>query len=217
MAAHFYGQVLTRAGQTTRDDPVDIFIGTDHLRLPQNMIRFEEQRRTGVAERVDLALTWPELSGYTEALRARFQAAGDEGRLIFLQLSQSTMSRDMSGRIDPIYTRLYEGAPWPGPAGLTAHALKKTAGYGDDILLTGTDVNGRPYAVRCVLLAQAQSASNADCQRDLHVGRDLTLLYRFSSQLLPHWQSIDAALVRFVSARLIPDPAQIDVGNTLRP
>lgn len=48
--------------------------------------------------------------------------------LIFLQISQSTMSRDMSGRVEPIYRHLFEGEAQPGPAGLTLHNMKQNSG-----------------------------------------------------------------------------------------
>lgn len=222
LAARWSGGALMLAGQSERRDLLDILIGDDHLRLPANMIRFEEQRRAGVAERVDLYLAWPELEGYSAALRSRFDAPGDQGRLIFVQLSQSTMSRDMSGRVEPIYRHLMEGPEHPGPAGLTAQALKKSSGFGGDVLLTGTDADGALYAIRCALPVAPDPTTNADCQRDVHVGRDLTMLYRFSSQLLPQWQAIDAALRRFVSASLTPDMTrpdmtQNDPGDALRP
>ena len=76
-------------------------IGQDHIRLPANTIRFEEQRRPGRTERVDLYLTWPEMNGYSNDERIRFNDATRPESLIFLNLSQSTMSRDMSGRLAP--------------------------------------------------------------------------------------------------------------------
>ncbi|OLP55355.1 hypothetical protein BJF92_22625 [Rhizobium rhizosphaerae] len=217
LGASWYGGALRLAGQSEQRVPLDILIGDDHLRLPANMIRFEDQRRAGMAERVDLYLAWPELEGYSAALRSRFDAPDDQGRLIFVQLSQSTMSRDMSGRVEPIYRHLLEGPARPGPAGLTAQTLKKTSGFGEDVLLTGTDADGALYAVRCALPVAPGKTTNADCQRDVHVGRDLTMLYRFSSQLLPQWQAIDAGLRRFVSASLISDMSQNDSGDALRP
>ncbi|OBZ96396.1 membrane protein [Pararhizobium polonicum] len=204
LAGRWYGDRLALAGHTTSTEANDIFIGQDHLRLPSNVIRFEQQRITGIAERADLYLTWPGLQGYTDETRARFNDVNHPESLIFLDISQSTMSRDMSGRIEPIYQHLFEGAPLPGPAGLVRHDMKANSGYGQEVFFTANRDSDTPYAVRCILPATPDLSTSADCQRDIHAGRDLVVLYRFSSQLLPQWQAIDSAVVTFMNDRLVP-------------
>lgn len=188
------GERIALAGHTESMELFDIVIGQDHLRLPANVIRFEEQRRTGRAERADLYLTWPEMEGYANERRARFNDIGRAESLIFLHLSQSTMSRDMSGRLAPIYAQLFEGRPEPGPAGLSMHRLKENSGYGEEVFFTARLPDGSDYAVRCMMPASESQSSSADCQRDIHIGRDLSVLYRFSSRLLPQWQAMEAGV-----------------------
>ncbi|OJF95459.1 hypothetical protein [Pararhizobium antarcticum] len=206
MAGRWFGQNLAQAGHTASTQTTDIFIGQDHLRLPANVIRFEDQRITGTAERTDLYVTWPQLEGYTDGNRHLFNDVDHPENLIFLQISQSTMSRDMSGRLEPIYKHLFEGAPAPGPAGLSRQAMKKKSGYGDEIMFTAEKAGVPPYAVRCILPQSPAFSTSADCQRDIHAGRDLVVLYRFSSQLLPQWQAIDKAIQDFVATRLVTTP-----------
>ncbi|MBP1856581.1 hypothetical protein [Rhizobium herbae] len=204
IAGRWYGNNLALAGHTTSSEANDIFIGQDHLRLPSNVIRFDQQRMTGVAERADLYLTWPGLQGYTDETRTLFNDVNHPESLIFLDVSQSTMSRDMSGRIEPIYQHLFEGSPLPGPAGLVRHEMKENSGYGQEVFFTANRGRDTPYAVRCILPAAPAMSTSADCQRDIHAGRDLVVLYRFSSQLLPQWQAIDSAVVKFMNDRLVP-------------
>ena len=102
IAGRVLGERIALAGHTENAEPVDVVIGQDHIRLPANTIRFEEQRQTGRTERVDLYLTWPEMRGYSNADRGRFNDANRPEGLVFLNLSQSTMSKDMSGRMGPI-------------------------------------------------------------------------------------------------------------------
>lgn len=204
IAGRWYGENLALAGHTTSTEANDIFIGQDHLRLPSNIIRFDQQRMTGVAERADLYLTWPGLEGYTDETRTLFNDVNHPESLIFLEVSQSTMSRDMSGRIEPIYQHLFEGEARPGPAGLVRHEMKENSGYGQEVFFTANRDGGTPYAVRCILPATSAMSTSADCQRDIHAGRDLVVLYRFSSQLLPQWHAIDSAVAKFMSDRLIP-------------
>ncbi|MDX3926985.1 MAG: hypothetical protein QHC90_14420 [Shinella sp.] len=198
-----FGERIALAGHTESTEEFDIFIGQDHLRLPANVIRFEEQRQTAIAQRADLYLTWPEMQGYSDATRMRFNDAGRPESLVFLQISQSTMSRDMSGRVEPIYSHLFEGQARPGPAGLALHQLKESSGYGGETLLTGALADGSTYAVRCLLPQSDALSTGADCQRDIHVGRDLSVLYRFSSRLLPHWQTMETAVRSYIDGRLV--------------
>ncbi|WP_275790872.1 hypothetical protein [Pararhizobium gei] len=203
VAGRWYGENLALAGHTTSVAENDIFIGQDHLRLPSNAIRFEGQRATGLSERVDLYLTWPDMNGYTDETRALFNDVSKPDSLIFLEVSQSTMSRDMSGRLEPIYRHLFDGAPSPGPAGLTRHSMKANSGYGAEVFFTAPGATKALYAVRCLIPDIADASTSADCQRDIHAGSDLVVLYRFSSQLLPQWQAIDAAVLDYINGKLV--------------
>jgi hypothetical protein len=202
------GERMALGGHTESREMYRVAIGQDRLTLAANTIRFGEQRHSGRAERIDLYLAWPELAGYSKDIKARFDDASNPDSLLFLQLSQSTMSRDMSGRLEPIYSRLFDGKAEPGPFGLTLHRLKPNSGYGREVILTAPrDGSSPPYVVRCLLPAPGEPATSGDCQRDIRAGEDLTVLYRFSSTLLRDWQHIDAAVQSFVAARLVKDPS----------
>lgn len=196
------GEELARGGNTESREVHHVIVGQDTLTLPANVIRFETQRKSGRAESVSIYLSWPDLAGYSRANAAAFSDPHRSDRLIFAEFSQSVMSRDMSGRVEPIYSKLFTGAPTKGPAGLTVHILSKKSGFGDERLLTATLPDGGIYAVRCLLPADGQASTSADCLRDVRVGRDLTLLYRFSSALLPQWREIDRAIQQFAATHI---------------
>ncbi|WP_117191097.1 hypothetical protein [Rhizobium terrae] len=202
IAGRWFGERIALAGHTDSTEQFSIRIGQDTLDLAANTIRFRDQRLNGSAERVDLYLTWPELKGYEPDLRSRFDDVAQSSSLVFLQLSQSTMSRDMSGRLDPIYSKLFEGAPQEVNFGLTLHRLQADSGYGSEVVLTAPRPGGPDYVVRCLLPGEGERPTSGDCQRDIHVGQDLSVLYRFSSTLLGDWQHIDAAVRSFVETRL---------------
>lgn len=202
VGGHWLGQRLSLAGHTTSTKTFNVVIGEDSLRLAANTIRFPSERVDGVTERVDLYLTFPELQGYSETNRLDFNDISRSASLVFLQLTQSTMSRDMSGRLQPIYSHLIEGKPFAGPHGLTAYRLRADAGYGGEVLLTAPRIGKPDYVVRCVLPPTPEKATNGDCQRDVKIGNDLSLLYRFSSNLLGDWDHIDASLQTFVETHL---------------
>jgi len=204
LAGRWMGEQMSLAGHTDSSETFTITIGQDRLRLTANTMRFEEQRKNGAAERADLYFLWPEMAGYSADLRARFDDLDLLDGLIFVQLTQSTMSRDMSGRVEPIYQHLYDGPAEKGPHGLALHHLKSETGYGKEVLLTAPRPGQSDYAVRCIIPDEGAPASSGDCQRDIHVGRDLTVLYRFSSKLLRHWSSIDQAIRTQIEASLRP-------------
>ncbi|MBB3318898.1 MULTISPECIES: hypothetical protein [unclassified Rhizobium] len=199
----WFGARISLAGNTDSTAPITLTIGRDTLRLPENTLRFPSQRRDGLSERADLYLTWPEMQGYSKEHRERFDDIAQSSGLIFLQIAQSTMSKDMSGRLEPIYSHLIEGESVPFANGMTLHHLRGDAGYADEVLLTAPSADAPAYVVRCALPLTPQTASSGDCQRDIRVGRDLTVLYRFSSAHLPDWDHIDAAIRHFVEARLV--------------
>ena len=196
-----YGAQLALAGHSDSLDTYEITIGRDQVHLTANTIRFEPQRRNGAAERVDLQLHWPSMEGYSRARRLAFDDVTQAQPLIFLQISQSTMSRDMSGRVEPIYRHLLTGPSETGPAGLELHHFKPGTGFEGEVLLTGTATDVDVYAVRCLIPSDDKLASSSDCQRDIHVGEDLSVLYRFSSRLLVDWKQIDAAVRTYITER----------------
>lgn len=202
------GDTIALAGHTTSLDVFNITIGPDQLALTANTIRFPQARMHGATDRIDLYLAWPEMTGYSAEMSQRFNDLSRPGQLIFIQLGQSTMSRDMSGRLEPIYKDLFEGAEKPLAAGLVLHHLRRDSGYTGEVMITGKR-NGEPdYAVRCILPEAPHLATNADCQRDIFVGRDLTVLYRFSSTLLQEWQAVDDTVSAYIDARLVRPEAQ---------
>lgn len=203
VTGRWFGARVSLAGNTDSTAAVMLTIGRDTLQLSENTLRFPSQRRSGTAERADLYLAWPQMQGYSKQNRDRFDNVAESADLVFLQITQATMSRDMSGRFEPIYSHLIEPTSEPFPNGMTLHRLRPDAGYGSEVLLTAPR-NGQPdYVVRCLLPASPQMATSGDCQRDIKIGRDLSVLYRFSSRHLAEWDHIDAAIAQFVEARLV--------------
>ncbi|WP_301557805.1 hypothetical protein [Rhizobium sp. SSA_523] len=209
LGGRWYGQQLTLAGHTASTEIFDIAIGNDRLRTPANIIRFPEQRRSGAAERLNLYLTWPDMQGYSLERRERFDQLSFADSLLFLEITEATMSRDMSGRLEPIYQRLFDKEPVDAGHGLMLHHLRSESGYGDEVILTGKRPGRPDYVVRCILApaketggSGRETSGSGDCQRDIHMGSGLNVLYRFSSSRLGEWDHIDAAITAFVGSRL---------------
>lgn len=187
------GRSIALAGHTESTRVHEIVIGNDVLRAPANAIRFERGRRDGVAANLQLYLRWPDMRGYSAAARDDFNHAGGSRNILFLSFEPRIMSRDMSGRLQPIYRALIEPRAHEGPGGLALHPFTAASGYLDEMLVVGPEEAGGRFVARC-LTGPAAAESLADCERDLFVGEELVLVYRFPSSLLPQWRLLEASV-----------------------
>ena len=202
------GDRLADGGHTTSQDIRHIIIGQDVLALHENIIRFQQQRRSGPADKVNVYLSWPAMRGYSRDNASIFSDPARSASLIFAEFAQSVMTRDMTGRLDPIYRRLFRGKPRPGPAGLEIHTLDAAHGFGPEVLVTGRRRSGEMFVARCILPGSGETSTSADCQRDVHVGHDLTMIYRFSAKRLGDWSALDTAMHDFALRALDPGEDQ---------
>jgi hypothetical protein len=203
VAGRWLGTRLAMAGFTDSTEILDVFIGQDHLKLPANVVRTDIQRKTGTAEQIDLVLTWPELEGYTQENRSRFYDVTAAGSLLFVEISQRTMTHDMAGRFEPIYKLLLQPQAEAGPAGLVRYNFKDDSTYHGEVLFVSAPGTDPAFAIRCTLPAENQQASNTDCQYDTDAGQDLTVMPRYSKHLLPQWKEIDTAIKTYIKQHIV--------------
>jgi hypothetical protein len=199
------GSRIALGGHSDRVTPHEIVIGNDVMVVPENMIRLPEQRRGGVAERLDLYLSWPHLAGYNADEAATFNGSAGAPRLVFLSFEERVMSRDMAGRYEPIYKFLTEGAGTDGPMALTRYKLQAKAGYLNEVLYVGPEqYNGRRFIARCI--EDSTEHLIAPCERDIQVGTNLSAVLRFPSDLLGDWRALDAAIPVFIGGLVRTPP-----------
>lgn len=200
-AGRLFGSTIAMAGYTDDASLREIVIGNDVVSAPANTIRFERARRDGVAPRLDLYLRWPSLDGFSNEARDDFNNVSGRKTIVFVAFEQRMMSRDMSGRFAPIYDFLIEKPGRTGPAELTVYDFTEKSGYMNEQLMVAPRPGGDPYVARC-LRPEASEEALAPCERDIQVGSDLSVTYRFSRELLPEWRNLDAEITRKV-ARMI--------------
>lgn len=199
------GRYIATVGHTEDMTRHAIRIGDTTLAIPANMIRFGEQRRDGEAVRVELYVKWPEMTGYTHADRDAFNNRRDTREIVFMTIEERQMSHDMSGRLEPIYRQLIELPGAPGPAaGLRVYAFSPDSGYVGETLIVGGRQGSEPFVARC-LTGDAAATSLAGCERDVHIGKELSLTYRFPQRMLQSWQALDAAVLARTAELLRPD------------
>ena len=201
VGGQWIGRSIALAGHTEDATPREIVIGNNVLVVPANTIRFEDDRRDGIASSLRLYLRWPDLHGYDAQTRDDFNHVNGSRNIIFVSFEQQIMSRDMSGRFDPIYAKLIEPTGTPGPGGVVLHDFKPQSGYLDESLAVGPANVGRRFVARC-LKGMVATESLADCERDLVVGDRLVLVYRFPSHLLGEWQRLDESLLAYARKAL---------------
>ena len=182
------------AGYTDDHTNREIVIGNNVIDVPANFIRFERARRDGVASRLDLYMRYPEMDGYSASARDDFNGVGGKKNIIFLSFEEQIMSRDMSGRFAPIYSRLIAQPAAPGPGGTTLYSFKPKTGYLNEVLAVAQRAGKDPFVARC-LSGPSAGESLAPCERDVLVGDGLSLTYRFPMELLGQWQALDAAIM----------------------
>ena len=103
------------------------------------------------------------------------------------------MSRDMSGRFAPIYDTLIVKPGRPAQAGVTLYDFVAKSGYLNEILAVAERPGQEPFVARC-LTGRSAEESLAPCERDIQIGDNLSITYRFASQLLTDWRRLDAAV-----------------------
>lgn len=199
------GRSIAMGGHTDDTSLAEVVIGNDVLSVPRNMIRFETARLGGVAVRLDLYLRWPDLQGYSDAARADFNHADGAPNIVFLSLTPRMMSRDMSGRYVPIYAQLTEPTAQTLPGGLAVRQFLPASGYQNEILVTAPRPDGTTWVARC-LDGPSAAESLAPCERDVHVGADLSLSYRFPRELLVDWHALDEAVVKRIEGLIRTTP-----------
>jgi hypothetical protein len=115
------------------------------------------------------------------------------------------MSRDMSGRFEPIYKFLIEGAGTAGPAGLTRYLLPAKAGYLNEALYVGPLEGAARFVARCS--EEEKENLIAACERDMQAGGNLSATMRFPVELLGEWRALDSALGPLISRLVKTQPS----------
>lgn len=198
---HFSG-MIAMAGNTEDTTIREIVTGNNVFHVPSNMIRYERQRADGAQDKLELYVRWPDMTGYKRVHADDFNNASGRHNIVFLTFQEQIMSRDMSGRVEPIYRDLIIEPGIAGPGGLTMHGFKEKTGYLDELLVLGSRKGEPPFAARC-LAGEAARQSMAACERDVHVGDHLSLTYRFSRDLLADWRRLDAGVVSLANKLLV--------------
>ncbi len=190
-SAHHFGGDLSRAGHSNSTQELEIVVANNVLNVKENVIRFPKQRQAGVHDRIELYLHWPTLSGYTDELGDVFNNSGNMEELVFLSIEPRTMSFDMSGRLEPIYSLYFDGLAVEDRTGLIRQPLSESGGFIDEDMFYEAN-SPYPFTVRCV--REISKIGTPMCMRDIHIGTDLMVTYRFNKRFLKDWMKLDQSV-----------------------
>lgn len=200
LALDAYRDRMALTGLTVDPMPVALAIAGERLSIPANTLRIAATRRGGPVERVDLALHWPTLSGYSIDLADDFAEDLPSAPIVFATIAPRESALDATDRLDALYAHFFAGKAVAGPSGLVGRHLTADSGYAGEIVYFAPGVP-RPFVARC--LAEATAEMPATCLRDINFGRGLSLLYRFNRDLLADWQALDKGLRGFAEDSLV--------------
>ena len=196
-----FGHSISMGGHTDAATLREVLIGATAVVVAENMIRFAELRHDGSAPRLDLYAHWPDLEGYSAVASGDFNHISVSRRIIFMTIEEQSMSRDMSGRLEPIYRSLIDMPGRRGPADLTIYDFGPKSGYVDETLVVAESQGGMPFVARC-LTGRNATESLAPCERDIEIADNLSLTFRFPSDFFPEWRELEAAIRSKVNSLL---------------
>lgn len=199
LTVHLFGAEIARAGFSTDPTARQIVIGNDVLDVPGNVIRFRAQRRSQSLQRLDLHYFWPEMTGYSDRLAAEFDQPRINPAILFVTIEPRMMTQDMTGRIEPIYSKFMEGPEVDAGHGLKRRKLSAAGGFASEELWYEAQ-SPYPFAARC--LGSDDPLATPYCLRDFHAGQDLSVTYRFHRSLIGEWMALDRAIRSEVKAML---------------
>jgi hypothetical protein len=178
-------------GQAADATPITMYVGTERLTIPANMVRFAGQREVGPHERIDLAVHWPSLEGYTLDRREDFLDGSADAPVLFLTVRTRQTATDSAGRFVTVYRHFLEEEALPAPEGLVGRLLSAGSGLAGEEVYFQPDA-ASPFATHC--LAPDASGYPPLCLTEFHAGADLSVQVRFRKGLLDDWAGIrDAA------------------------
>jgi hypothetical protein len=210
IAGRMFGGQVMLGGNSVSTAIHEIVIANAVLNVPENYIRHSDQRSPGVKAELDLYAVLPALDGYSRKNKVFFNnEQTGVSQLLFITIEPQQMSRDMSGRFDPIYRQLIDPMPEnTATEGLESYTFKKDrAIFANERLFVGARGEDRPFVARCITGADGDQAI-APCERDVFLANDLSVKYRFPFWLLKDYRTLDAQVIGLIEKMITKSPVQ---------
>ena len=165
---------------------LDITVGTAHLRLPENLVRYPEQRVSSNLNTVNLAVNWPDFSPIVAP--SNLMNVGDmQAQKIFITIEPAEDTLPPEQRPSSLYSRFLTTDINDSQNQLVTRVFKAGSPYAGEVLHIAPP-NGESFAARCQI-TKAPEARPEHCLWQLRMNK-LDISVRFSEELLPEWEAL---------------------------
>ncbi|WP_316859899.1 hypothetical protein [uncultured Cohaesibacter sp.] len=195
----YFGPQLIKSPYSTETTEREVEIAGIQFLVPENMIRFEEQRNQYQLKQLDLVMLWPDFIGFNREQQIEFSDTSDQSNLVFVSISQPAEVISSSDRLFTVYSQYFDGKPTKGPATLIGFSMSKDSGFDGETIYFKPD-STEPFVARCI---EERDGNPAICMRDIAWGDEIQVSYRFRPHLLKNWQRLDHTLLLKLSELLV--------------
>lgn len=159
-----------------------VSVGGMPLIVPQDLIRFDHQKKDGVQERLDLAVPWNESNA--------------DQVMVFISITPKDEALPPPQRVSSVYKRLLSPEIESGPSNLAMRRFRSGSGYDGETLVYDPQ-NPGGYFARCAPQAVGQPAS---CLREIRINEKIDVVIRFPQTLLADWTLLERNTNALLSA-----------------
>ncbi|NRG18116.1 hypothetical protein HPQ64_10485 [Rhizobiales bacterium] len=182
---------------TQNQRAITINLAGQRLEIPANMIRERAQRQTAIKlESIELAVVWPEMTGYEARLASAFTDTGVTSPRVLISLQADRRTAGTYQRLETVYRLLASGPATEGEDGLSRLPLSQAESDASDFIAYSPPEEA--FAARCFV--PADTRLSAECRREFRVGPDLMASYRFRPVHLKDWRVLDRSIAALVAS-----------------
>jgi hypothetical protein len=198
----------TNPRASARDRPIQMTIGVDTFKIPENYTVFAKSRRGGVQDNVELYAALPDFEGYTLPHQLDFEGNDADSPVVNFSLYDPAKiaaeeGQELDGKLSerekferiflPLVTNP-KGESWR--YGLVHYRLSDSWGGKDEDLFVHENQDGSLILFRCI--ERVATMPSPWCRRDVMLSTTLGLSYRFKRERLDDWRDINSGILALV-------------------
>ena len=196
--------IEARPDPTAATRPVHLSVGGTPFLIPANYIVYSRERNSGPHARVTLVALIPDFRGYSPEEARQFTDDSARSRVVHLRIWADDLALSEAAQLHRVLLHFVKSPRGqPGSFGLTRYSFRTDNGYRGQDLFVGV-YRGQTIVLRCWRAAGTNQAP--DCMRDLRLGHNVVLSYRFKRTYLGQWRQIAQGVRQLVAQFLHPSP-----------
>lgn len=193
--------LLLRSRAASHTDRVEARVGATTIVYPPAYARFGPGRAGGALDRIEMAMTFPDLraaGAAAAALPSDEDAQPNARQLVFLTVRPENEAADPTERMEALYARFLQSDVWQEDDGLVMRRFEIGSPYEREELHF-VPPEGRVFAARCMRPMQPPSDLPSTCLAAMRVG-GLDLDIRFSPTLLSQWEGLSDGVRKLIAS-----------------